>query len=312
MAHTLVGIGEALFDVFDDGPRLGGAPLNVAVHAHQLLAGASADEADGGRTLGRGLVVSRIGQDDLGDAVVAELTRRGMPRDGLQTDPDKPTGRVQIERQAGGGHRFHILPDQAYDWIQPDPDLLGLARSADAVAFGTLAQRNGQSRQTIQRFVRDAADGGATVLFDVNLRASGGRDFYSASTVRAGCELARYVKLNDEELATVNRLTHTADAADLVRRFDLDAVIYTRGADGTAAYTADGLVEGEPASITDPEDGADTVGAGDSCTAAFLAGTLRGLPLTDTLTLANRVAAYVAGRRGATPELPDAFRASLA
>ena len=297
MPHTLIGLGEALFDVFDSGPRLGGAPLNVAAHAHQLLAPAG----------GRAFPVSRVGQDALGDRLVREVADRGMTTDGLQRDPDKPTGRVTIERTADGGHRFHILPDQAYDWLQADPDLLRLMRDADAVAFGCLAQRNGQARQTIHRLLREARDGGARLCFDVNLRSSDGRDFYDAAILRHGCEVAHDLKLNDEELAVVNRLTRTRDADDLLRTFDLDTLIFTRGAAGTAAYTRDGLVEGESATVAEDRKhpDADTVGAGDSCTAAWLVARLQNRPIPECLTLANRLAAFVAHQAGAVPDLPD-------
>jgi fructokinase len=298
---TVVGIGESLFDLFGSDARLGGAPLNVAVHAHQIL------KPHGGR----GIVISRVGDDPLGQQIRRELRDRGMTLDGLQVDSDHPTGRVTVKRNEGGGHAFQILNNQAYDWLQPDPELETIADVSNAVAFGSLAQRNAQSRQTIRRVLQRAKAGGATLLFDVNLRASGDTPFYDADILKQGCLIADYVKLNDEELETVNRLTLTRDADDLLKTFDLEAVIFTRGKDGTAAYTADGLVEGDPATIDDADPEADTVGAGDSCTAAFLAATLMGHPLPDALTLANRVAAYVANQVGATPTLPQELLAAF-
>lgn len=295
MSQTLIGLGEALFDVFGDEARLGGAPLNVATHAHRML-------QPGG---GRGLVMSRVGDDPLGRRLLEELLDRGMPVAGVQVDPERPTGRVRVERTDSGGHAFHLLTDQAYDRLEATEALRGLAREADAVAFGSLAQRSSASRAAIRSLVNEARASGAVALFDVNLRASDGQRFYDDDTLRWGVAHADYVKLNDEELDTVLGATGDADAAALVTSHGLRGLVYTRGADGTAFVTADGVQEGEPAEVTDPHPDADTVGAGDSCAAAFLVATLRGAPPAAACTLANRVAAFVAGRPGATPPLPE-------
>ncbi|MEM8495577.1 MAG: PfkB family carbohydrate kinase [Planctomycetota bacterium] len=293
---VIVGIGEALFDVFDEGPRLGGAPLNVAVHAHRLLQA-------GGR--GAGVVVSRIGRDDLGSQIVEALDRERMPVDFMQRDDALPTGQVTVKKD-GGSHTFHIEPNAAWDAIAWSDALVELAANCSAVAFGSLAQRDSVSRETIQRFVAESKQ--AIRLFDVNLRSSDGNDFYDADVLRRGCELATHVKLNDEELETVNRMTGTRSAEDLLKTFELKAVIFTRGAKGTAAYTTDGLIEGEPAAAESKHSDADTVGAGDSCSAALLAAWVNGYEIKPALDFANRVAAYVAHQPGATPALPASIR----
>lgn len=298
-SFTIVGLGEALFDVFGADQRLGGAPLNVAVHAHQMLAG---------KGLGRGVVVSRVGQDALGREVADELRQRGMDPGYLQTDPDRPTGRVFVRTNAEGDATYDIEPDVAWDVIHFDPDLEDLARECDAVAFGSLAQRSGESRSTIYRFLGTARR--AVKLFDVNLRGSGGQKFYDRGTLMRSCELANIVKLNDEEMPDVGSLLGIDDAESLRKKFDLEAVVLTRGAKGTAAVTASGLIEGEPAQA-DKAEGSDTVGAGDSCTAAVLTGRVLGKPWPETLTLANRVAAFVVGQSGATPPLPDEIAAMV-
>lgn len=294
----IVGIGEALFDVFDGEARLGGAPLNVAVHAHRLL-GRLRDGTSGG---GQGVVVSRVGREDRGDRIVATLNEEGMTADFLQRDDTRATGQVTVEKTDGGGHTFHIERGAAWDAIVWNETLAGLARRASAVAFGSLAQRDEKSRATIQRFVGEAKD--AIKLFDVNLRSSDGTDFFDADVLRRGCELADYVKLNDEELETVGRLTGTDSAESLREAFGLEAVIFTRGTKGTAAYTAAGFIEGEPADAVEKAPDADTVGAGDSCSAALLAALVSGRSLNEALDLANEVAAYVAHQPGATPVLP--------
>ncbi|MEM8782707.1 MAG: PfkB family carbohydrate kinase [Planctomycetota bacterium] len=301
---VIVGIGEALFDVFDGEARLGGAPLNVAVHAHRLLR-----DGDGDGGGGAGVVVSRVGRDALGDRIERTLFEEGTPVDFLQRDPRLETGRVTVEKHDasnGGGHTFHIERDAAWDEIAWDEGLAALAAQASAVAFGSLAQREAVSRATIQRFVAQAH--AAIRLFDVNLRSSDGTDFFDADVLRRGCELANYVKLNDEELDTVNALTGTGSAESLREAFGLEAVIFTRGAKGTAAYTADGLVEGETAEAERRHPDADTVGAGDSCSAALLAALTTGRDLQTALDFANRVAAFVAHQPGATPRLPASIR----
>lgn len=292
---TVVGLGEALFDIFGSDQRLGGAPLNMAVHAHRLLQR---------RGIGHAAVVSRIGQDALGRELHDQLSERGVDVSFLQTDPDKPTGRVYVTTDDDGKPTgYDIAPDSAWDVIQWDSELESLARDCDALAFGSLPQRSAQSRSAIQRFVGEARR--AIKLFDVNLRQSHGQAFYDRNTLRRSCEIATLVKLNDEELSEVaSLLALEADPAAIRAAFGLEAVILTRGAEGTVAYTATGMCEGEPAEATAAA-GADSVGAGDSCTAAILACRLLGKPWPVTMTLANRVAAFVVGQPGATPELPD-------
>jgi fructokinase len=295
----IVGLGEALFDVFPAGPRLGGAPLNVAVHSHRLL-------RDHG---GRGEVVSRVGDDELGQRVFAELRNAGLSTDCIQTDPDAPTGRVEVHPTDDGGHTFHIAPHSAYDHLEFQQNTAELASRCAAVAFGCLAQRESTAQRSVQTFLSAAPQ--AIKLFDVNLRSSDGRDFYDAPTLHAGCDAADYVKLNDEELQTVCDLTGLADAEALVRRFNLRALIFTRGKDGTAALTADGWTEGQPARYDRVAD-ADTVGAGDACSAGLLAALVTGHDLPHALHVANHMGAFVAGQVGATPTLPDAIPALLA
>lgn len=286
--HQIVGIGEALFDVFPDEQRLGGAPLNVAVHAHQL-----------GNT---GVVVSRVGQDDLGERVVDELTRRGMPLDHLQTDPDRPTGTVIVDIDAHGEPSYEIIEDVAWDAIQFDFDLEDLGQRASAVCFGSLAQRDGQSRNTIYRFLDSARR--AVKLFDVNLR----QQYYDRRILSRSMEKATAVKLNTAELRTLDEMFSLGgsfdDAAQALReKFELRWVALTRAEEGNVVYTAQGREEAEPV-YADTEKG-DAVGAGDAAAAALLHGVVRRWPWQRTLTLANRVGAYVASRQGACPELSE-------
>ncbi len=304
MAHafTIVGVGEALFDIFPDHRTLGGAPLNVAVHAHQLIRSRG----------GRGVVLSRIGQDELGELVLAELRRRGMTTDHIQSDPDRDTGRVYVRFDASGRHSFEIVENVAWDVLQFDPDTEDLARRCDAVCYGTLAQRDAQSRNTIYRFLDTARH--AVRLFDVNLR----QNYYDARIVTRSCEHASIIKLNDEELPIVCGLLGLSSvgkgevdeldrkASALLQKFNLQMVALTRGPRGTTLFTPGGRYQG--GAVEYPHaGGADTVGAGDACAAAILVGTVLRLEPAKVVTLANHTGAFVASQPGATPDLPEAI-----
>lgn len=297
---TVVGIGEALFDVFPDGERLGGAPLNVAVAADQL-----AQVRDG-----RGVLVSRVGQDELGERALAELQQRGLSIDYIETDPDRVTGRVYVDFDIEGHPTYEIVRDVAWDVIQFDPDLEDLAPRCEAVCFGTLAQRDGQSRNTIHRFL-DMTTHRATLLFDVNLRPP----FYDHGIIQRSCERATIVKLNEQELPTVADLMGVSAPGEgeakveaqikaLIQKFELEAVVLTRGAEGTRLYTASGMYEGASAHY-EPAEGADPVGAGDACSAAIMVGRVLRMPPQTIVDLANHCGAYVASQPGATPALPE-------
>jgi len=300
---TIVGMGEALFDIFPDHQTLGGAPLNVAVHAHQLGQGRG----------GQGVVLSRVGQDDLGETVLAELRSRGMSTDYIQTDPDRDTGQVYIEFDPSGKHSFQIVENVAWDVISFDYDVEDLARRCDAVCFGTLAQRDAQSGSTIYRFL-DTTSRRATRLFDVNLR----QNYFDGRMIQRSCEQSTIVKLNDEELpivadvlglasvgrSEVDELPRKAEA--LRAKFDLKMVALTRGKKGTLLITAGGRHEGARVSYPPAAD-ADTVGAGDACTAGILVGTVLGMTGDKIADLANHCGAYVASQSGATPALPQAI-----
>ncbi|MEZ6192062.1 MAG: carbohydrate kinase [Phycisphaerales bacterium] len=291
---TIVGIGESLFDFVGDQQHPGGAPMNVAIHAQQLGKAAG----------GRGVLVSRVGQDELGTQIAQTLRERGMTLDYLQTDPDHPTGRVYVEPDADGGVSYEIVQNAAWDLIQYDPDMDPLAMSCQAVCFGSLAQRHAQSRNSIYRFIETSR--ARYKMFDVNLR----KPFYDRQHINRSCELATVVKLNIDELDDLTgMLSLDGQSVDdrvkaLMGKFDLRMVVLTRGKDGTVLYTPAGRYEGEPASYN-PTEGADPVGAGDSVSAAVLVGKALRMPDQQVATLANRVGAYVAAHAGATPDLPD-------
>lgn len=285
---TIIGIGEALYDQFPDEARLGGAPLNVIVHAHAL-----GNEAR---------LISRIGQDRLGEKMIAELRERGIPTDLIQTDPDYPTGTVIIDLDEQGEPTFQIVPDVAYDWLQYDYDLEDVARDCDAICFGTVAQRNGQTRNTIYRFLETARS--AIKLYDVNLRP----EHTDRRIIERSLELANAVKVNASELEVIAGMFAPGEdhrEKRLLERFQLKWLAVTRGRDGCVVHES-GRSHEAPAAIAGP--GGDRVGAGDATAAALLHGAIRRWPWTRTLTLANQLGAYVASQSGACPELNDELK----
>ncbi|MBA3484445.1 MAG: carbohydrate kinase [Pirellulales bacterium] len=298
---TVVGLGEALFDCFDDRDILGGAPINFVVHAHRLLSVVG----------GRGVVVSRVGSDGLGDELCETLRVRGLDVSCIQRDERRPTGTVRVTLDAGGHAEYDIVEGVAWDFLAPNAALDELAGRCSAVCFGTLAQRSATSRETIQRFVAQAPQ--ALQVFDVNMR----QQYFSGEVVEQGLRLANFVKLNEDELPRVCGLLGIAGNDDVERQawalyeaFDLRGLALTRGAKGTLLFRDGETYSGDvPAFSAEP--GADSVGAGDGCCAGLVCGTLLGWPPRRIVDLANAVGAFVAGRRGATPELPESILPTL-
>jgi fructokinase len=294
MVGIVVGLGEALFDLLPAGPVLGGAPLNVAVHAHQLGA--------------EGILVSRVGHDMLGARLRAELASRSMSAAHLQSDPERPTGTVEVTLR-NGEPQYDIVPDVAWDAIEFTPDLDALASRCAAVCFGSLAQRGSRSSQAILRFLDRASR--AVRLFDVNLR----QRYYTRDVLTRSLERSTMVKLNETELPRVMDTLGLAAAGDvddrietLRRAFGLGVAVLTRGEGGTVLYSDRGRFEGTPVSYP-ALPGADNVGAGDACSAGLLIGMMRGWSPGRTVDLANHLGAYVASVPGATPRFPAALLA---
>jgi fructokinase len=285
MARPVVGIGEVLWDLLPAGKQLGGAPANFAFHAGQL--GAEA------------YVVSRVGDDELGREILARLDALGLNRDFVQSDPDHPTGTVDVRLDAKGVPSYVIYEDVAWDWITPTPRMLDLARRADAVCFGTLAQRTPGNAGAIGKFLSSTrAD--CLRVFDVNFR----QHYYDADTVRHPLALSNVVKLNEDEVPVLTALLpKPVELRDFPRVFDLRVVALTCGPRGSVLFTKDGVFE--HAGV--PVDVVDTVGAGDAFTAALVMGLLAGRPLDEINDRANRLAAFVCSQPGATPRHPPAM-----
>src|SRR5258708_8853428 len=256
---TVVGLGELLWDLLPSGPQLGGAPANFAYCAHLLGS--------------RAVVASRVGSDELGREARASLLRSGITDQFLQTDPEHSTGTVRVQLDSTGQPKFEIADNSAWDFLCWTDLWQSLAESADAVCFGSLAQRTETSRHAILGFL-DATRAEALRVFDVNLR----RSFYAAEIVRASLRRANVVKLNDEKVPRVGALL-TIDSADpfafcreLLEKFDLQLVCITRGANGSLLYDRNSADEHPGLRIPIK----DTIGAGDAFTAALVPDLLRG------------------------------------
>ncbi len=290
-AETVAIFGEVLADIFPEHSVLGGAPFNVARHL---------------RTFGlRPIMISRTGGDALRDELLHEMTRMEMEIGGIQCDTAHPTGQVRVVLE-NGGHRFDILPDQAYDHICATSTREVLAANPPQLAyFGTLAQRSAASRQAATQFVAACA---CPVILDINLRAP----WYDATTIADSLAAADIVKLNDEELAVVAQLlglpgsTPEAQAAAMQQRFGLQQVLVTCGALGSWLLDdKQQVLRAIPVESHEPV--VDTVGAGDAFAAVFIYGLLRGWEMPSTLQRASEYAAAICRLRGAAPPPAGSF-----
>lgn len=282
----LVAVGEILWDLLPGGRQMGGAPANVAWHATQL----------GMRTA----LVSTVGDDAAGRDIIVQLDHLGIDRSYVAMDAAFPTGTAGVVLDSDGKSTFTITQQVAWDNIVLHAGLLHLVAEADAVCVGTLAQRTEISRRTIQTLFA-AARPGCLRVYDVNLRER----FFNATIVGQTVAQCHVVKLNDEEwpiVAGMLELPHDprAGAIALRRRYDLQMVAITRGAQGSMLCDAQGLHDhpGVPSQVVD------TVGAGDAFTAVITAGIVQGLPVARLHDFAARAASFVCSRAGATPTLP--------
>lgn len=287
MKNLTIGMGEALWDVLPEGKKIGGAPANFAYHVSQFGLPSMA--------------VSAVGDDALGKEIRENFTSKGLKHH-LATVP-YATGTVQVELDPNGVPQYEIKENVAWDNIPWTPELEEIARNTKAVCFGSLAQRNVVSRETIGRFLDTMPRGeDSLVVFDVNLR----QGFYTKEILCESMQRCNVLKINDEELVTVSRMFGYPgiDLQDkcwiLLGKYNLKMLILTCGINGSYVFTP-GNVSFQP---TPKVEVADTVGAGDSFTAAFVASILRGKSVAEAHSLAVRTSAFVCTQNGAMPTLP--------
>lgn len=294
MNNIIVGMGEALWDVLPEGKKIGGAPANFAYHVSQFGF--------------ESRVVSAVGNDKLGDEILQVFDGKQLKYQLPKVN--YPTGTVQVALDNQGVPCYDIKENVAWDNIPFTDELKRLALSTRAVCFGSLAQRNEVSRNTINRFLDTMPDmEGQLKIFDINLR----QGFYTKEIIRESCRRCNVLKINDEELVVISRLFGYPgiDLQDkcwiLLAKYNLKMLILTCGTNGSYVFTPGVISYQETPKVPV----ADTVGAGDSFTATFTASLLKGKSIPEAHKLAVEVSAYVCTQSGAMPVLPETLKERL-
>ncbi len=288
--RIIVGLGEALWDCLPEGRKIGGAPANFAYHASQFGYEAHA--------------VSAVGNDALGDETIEALKTNGlklcMPR------VDFPTGQVLVSLDEDGVASYDIKEGSAWDNIPFTPEMEQLAGRCSAVCFGSLAQRNEVSRNAIYRFL-NATPKGCMRIFDINLR----QNFYSKEVIQESLRRCNVMKINDEELVIIGRMFGYPglDIENkcwlILGKYNLDMLVLTCGVNGSYVFS-----KGAMSFLETPKvEVADTVGAGDSFTGAFVASILSGKTIPEAHRIGVNVSAYVCTQNGAMPAIPEELKA---
>lgn len=287
MNKQVLCFGEVLWDTFDDGKKVGGAPLNVARHLLQQSVDA--------------IMVSRIGMDDSGAELLNSLGESNLPLQLIQHDKNLPTCEVTVELNAEG-HATYIIPQPvSWDCIQPSAELLQYVETAEAIVFGSLACREVETRTTLLNLLSEY-----TVplrIFDVNLRPP----HFEQDTIETLAALSNVVKMNEDE---ANMLIHGSGTlrekmVEFHKKFHAQTICVTRGENGAIIWHEEEFYEHPGFKI----DVVDTVGAGDSFLATLIAGLLSGQPIPLTLEKACKIGGFVASQRGANPTYPEYLKA---
>ncbi|EGK02454.1 MULTISPECIES: carbohydrate kinase family protein [Dysgonomonas] len=287
MKNIVVGLGEILWDVFPERKVLGGAPANFAYHVSQFGF--------------NGYAVSAIGEDLLGKEILSSLEEKKLNY--LVEKTDYPTGTVQVTLNKSGVPQYEICENVAWDNIPFTARTENLAKNTQTVCFGSLAQRSAVSRDTIRKFLA-AMPEDSLKIFDINLRL----DYYTREIIEESLQMANMMKINDEEVIKIAALFDwNGEEQDICKRlldeYDLNILILTKGTEGSFVFTP----RQTSYQSTPKVHVADTVGAGDSFTAAFVAAYLHGERIEDAHQLAVEVSAYVCLQHGAMPKLADAY-----
>ena len=287
----VVGLGEVLWDVLPEGKKLGGAPANFAYHSGQFLGNNNT------------IAISALGEDRLADETIEALREHGL-NDLLPRVP-YPTGTVQVTLDEQGIPTYDIKENVAWDNIPFDKDIEEIARSCRAVCFGSLAQRNVVSRETIHKFL-DATPDDCLKIFDINLR----QQFYTKEIIKESIQRCNILKINDEELVLIGRMFGYPglDIENkcwlILGKYNLDMLVLTCGTNGSYVFSP-GHMSFQP---TPKVEVADTVGAGDSFTGSFCAAILNGKSVDEAHKKAVQVSAFVCTQNGAMPVLPEELK----
>lgn len=283
-SFNVAGIGEVLWDVYHGQKYPGGAPANFAAHISQYGMNS--------------VLISRVGRDELGAALIAEMQSLSILIDGIQTDAEHPTGTVRVTLDANGVPSFQCSRNVAFDHLTWNNSLKTRLPTLDGVLFGTLAQRNPDSRATIQQCLRHMNTG--VKLFDINIREWNNS---IKDVVLQSLELSNIIKMNEEELTTLKAALSSRSQSnrefiqELVRNYGLKLAAVTRGAEGCVLMTKSEQTEHPGFKVN----AVDTTGSGDAFAAGLMISLLENRSLYETAEFANRLGAFVATRRGAIP-----------
>lgn len=286
----VVGLGEVLWDILPSGKQLGGAPANFAYH---------------GRALGaQSVVVSSVGTDSSGQEIITRLEELGLGHRFIGRDGQHSTGTVTVRLDSSGKPAYTIHENAAWDYITFNSELAELAVKADAVSFGSLAQRSAVSQNTIQEFLKSTRPQCLRV-FDLNLR----QQYYTSQIIAESLSNANVLKLNNEELPVVASLlgingTEQEIMQSLIDQFSLSVLAMTRGSNGSILCTNHECIEHIGYKV---DNIVDTVGAGDAFTAALTIGLIAGRNFEDISNHANLLAGFVCSQHGATPPISDRY-----
>ena len=287
----VVGLGEVLWDVLPEGKKLGGGPSNFDYHAGQFLG------------MDNTIAVSALGEDKLGEETIKALEEHQL--NCLLPRVPYPTGTVQVQLDEQGIPTYDIKENVAWDNIPFTKEIEEVASSCRAVCFGSLAQRNVVSRETIHRF-HDLTPKDCMKIFDINLR----QNFYNKEIIKESLQRCNVLKINDEELVLIGRMFGYPglDIENkcwlILGKYNLDMLVLTCGTNGSYVFTPGQMSFQETPKV----EVADTVGAGDSFTGSFCAAILSGRPVAEAHKLAVEVSAYVCTQNGAMPTLPETFK----
>ena len=288
--YNIAGLGELLWDLFPEKQRPGGAPANVAYHASQWGA--------------NGMVLSRVGDDELGTKLISYLKNKDLETNYIQQDKRHPTGAVKVEFKEEEPV-YTIIEGVAWDHLEYLEGWNRAAQSLDAICFGTLAQRSEQSRSTIYKLLDSLPEQTLKVL-DVNLR----KPFYTKIILRESVRRCNIIKLNMHEYALLGEMFDQTDLPKwLFTNMNVEMICLTKGAAGSELITPNNHIREEPARV-DPSTG-DAVGVGDAFTATLIYNLLKKESLQKTLERANAYAGLIVTKKGGMPELPSSILSEL-
>ena len=286
---NIIGLGELLWDIFPHGRKLGGAPANFAYHVSSLGHNS--------------IILSRVGSDDLGIEILNNLSDKKLNTTYVQVDKIYPTGTVEVIIDRNNQPDYKIHRQVAWDFIEWQDSFIELLDCADAICFGSLAQRNSISRKTILDFLKKTRKD-TELVFDINLR----QDYFNKNIIERSLELSTILKLNDSELKILKMLlgidkvsTQEEVCSLLLQKYDLRLICLTKGKKGSILFNGNSIYKGNifPCKVED------SVGAGDAFTAAMIIQFLNGSSLEDISYSANKLASWVTSKEGGMPAYDD-------